>query len=347
MTVESGADDTADGHDGAAGGAAGASPAANRAAVAQQAAADLDRLLGQPLRPGLYVVATPIGNLGDITLRALAVLARADLVYCEDTRHSRTLAAHFRLTAPLRAYHEHNGAAERPRILAALANGKRVALISDAGTPLISDPGFKLVREAIAAGHHVESLPGASAVLAALCVAGLATDTFLFAGFLPPRPTARRARIAELASHPGTLVFYEAPQRLSEALDDLANGLGPRACAVGRELTKLHEEVRRGTLRETALHFAAVEARGEIVIVVGPPERVEVSDSEIRAALREALADARLKDASKAVADALAVSRSRVYDIGLAMKRAEPAEAAEPVESGEPGAGDDPARKPD
>jgi 16S rRNA (cytidine1402-2'-O)-methyltransferase len=300
-----------------------ASPAGGGAdGVAQAARAEVARLVAAPLAGGLYLVATPIGNLGDITLRALAVLARADVIYCEDTRHSRTLAAHFRLRAPLKPYHEHNGAVQRPRILAELEQGRCVALISDAGTPLVSDPGFKLVREAVEAGHRVESLPGPSAALAALTSSGLPTDTFFFAGFLPPRSAARRTRIEELARVPSTLVFYEAPQRLAESLADLAAVLGARDAAVARELTKLHEEVRRASLAELASHYAGNEARGEIAIVVGPPGEREVSDADIATALERALADMRLKDASKAVAEALGVARGRVYDIGLQMRSA-------------------------
>ena len=208
----------------------------------------LRQLLARTLAPGLYTVATPIGNLGDITLRALVTLEKADAVYCEDTRHSRTLLQHYGITRGLRPYHEHNAEKERPRILAELAAGKSVALISDAGTPLISDPGFKLVREAAAAGHVVTSLPGASAVTTALALAGLPTDAFLFAGFLPPRMAARKARLAELAGVPATLVFFEAPQRLEETLADMSAVLGAREAVVARELSKLHEEARRGPL---------------------------------------------------------------------------------------------------
>lgn len=303
-------------------GAAGAGDArANRLdQVVDATRGEFARIAAGRLDPGLYLVATPIGNLGDITLRALAVLARADVIYCEDTRHSRTLAAHFRLAAPLKPYHEHNGAVQRPRILAELDDGKAVALISDAGTPLVSDPGFKLVREVIAAGHRVESLPGASAAITALTLSGQPSDAFLFAGFLPPRSAARRTRIGELAAIPATLVFYEAPQRLAECLTDLAAVLGDREAAVARELTKLHEETRRGSLADLAAHYAATEARGEIAIVVGPPGAGEVTDAAITAALQEALADLRLKDASKAVAEALGVPRGRVYDIGLRLK---------------------------
>ena len=194
--------------------------------VAAAAAVEMQRHLDRELPPGLYLVATPIGNLADITLRALSVLARADIILCEDTRHSRTLLSHFGIEATTRPYHDHNAARERPRVLADLAAGRRVALISDAGTPLVSDPGYKLVRASLEAGHRVESLPGPSAALAGLSVAGLPTDAFYFVGFLPPRSAARRARIAELKSVAATLVFFEAPSRVAETLADLAAGLG-------------------------------------------------------------------------------------------------------------------------
>ncbi len=281
---------------------------------------ELERQLGGLLGPGLYLVATPIGNLGDITLRALAVLARADVIYCEDTRHSRTLMQHFSLRAPLKSYHEHNAAAQRPRIMEELAAGARVGLISDAGTPLVSDPGYKLVREALAAGHAVASLPGASAVLTALSQAGLPSDAFFFAGFLPPRSAARQARLESLKRIAATLVFYEAPSRVADTLADLDSVLGPRHAAVTRELTKLHEEVMRGDLKGLAARVAQQPARGEYAIVVGPPQQLEASDQAIETALSDALQDMRLKDAAKAVADALGVARNRVYDIGLKLK---------------------------
>lgn len=290
--------------------------------IAARIEAELQQLLRTPLAAGLHLVATPIGNLGDMTLRAIAVLARCDVIYCEDTRHSRTLTAHFGLHAPLRPYHEHNAAEQRPRILAELTQGRRVALVSDAGTPLVSDPGYKLVRDAVAGGHHVESLPGASAVLTALTLAGLPTDTFLFAGFLPPRSAARRARASELSQTAATLVVFEAPSRLADCLADLAEVMGDRQAAVARELTKLHEEVVRGSLSELAARYRQAEPRGEIVVVVAPPSAGEVSDDAIAGALTAALADMRLKDASRAVADALGVARSRVYEIGLKLKSA-------------------------
>lgn len=284
--------------------------------------ARLADLLAKTIAPGLHVVATPIGNLGDITLRALAILARADVVYCEDTRHSRALFSAFGVSRPLRAYHEHNAEAERPRVLAELAAGRSVALISDAGTPLISDPGHKLVRAALAAGHDVSSVPGASAVLTALAAAGLPTDRFLFAGFLPSKQVARRAAIAELAGTAATLVLFEAPGRIADCLADLAAGLGARPAVIARELTKLHEELCRGSLPELAHEAAARDWRGEIVVVVGPPEApaASVDDEEIVARLRDALAQDTLRDAVRGVAESLGVPRKRVYDLGLKLK---------------------------
>jgi 16S rRNA (cytidine1402-2'-O)-methyltransferase len=288
--------------------------------VAYRAGEVLRELIARPLPAGLYVVATPIGNLADITLRALAVLARADVIYCEDTRHSRTLLAHFAISRPTRAYHEHNAERERPRVLAELTAGKAVAIISDAGTPLISDPGYKLVREAIAAGHLVTSLPGPSAILASLAAAGLATDAFLFAGFLPPKQKARQTRLAELKSVPATLVFFEAPSRLAESLGDIAVALGDREAAVARELTKLHEEVRRGTPAELAQWAASAAPKGEMVILVGPLLAEVVTDAAIVARLQPLLSDTSLSDAARTVAHELGVPRGRVYDLALALK---------------------------
>src|SRR5580698_2202605 len=222
--------------------------------------------------PGLHIVATPIGNLGDITLRALATLAGADLIACEDTRVTHKLLDRYAIVTPLTPYHDHNATAARPRLLQRLAEGAAIALVSDAGTPLVSDPGYKLVRAVQEAGYSVTSLPGPSAPLAALAVAGLPTDQFFFAGFLPPKQTARRARIAELARIPATLVFFETGPRVVATLADLAAGLGSREAALCRELTKLHEEVRRGDLETLARTYAAGgELRGEIVLVIAPP----------------------------------------------------------------------------
>ncbi len=286
-------------------------------------AAELERGLAQVLPPALYLVATPIGNLSDISLRALTVLARSDVVYCEDTRHSRTLLAHYAIDTVLKPYHEHNASSQRAHILEDLSAGRAVALISDAGTPLISDPGFKLVREAAAAGHDIIAIPGASASLTALAAAGLPTDAFFFAGFLPTRDGSRQSRIKELSAVPGTLVFFEAPTRIGESLRDLAAVLGDRPAAVARELTKLHEEVRRGTLPELAESFAEGEARGEIVILVGPPGPTAITDDLVIGKLRTALQSMSLRDAARVVSEVLGVPKARVYEIGLALKESE------------------------
>ncbi len=283
--------------------------------------AEMQRHLDEDLAPALYLVATPIGSLGDISLRGLSVLARADVILCEDTRHSRTLLAHFGVGSPTRPYHEHNAARERPRILADLEAGRRVALISDAGTPLVSDPGLKLVRAALDAGHRVESLPGASATLAALSVAGLPTDAFFFAGFLPTKAAARRKRVAELKDIPSTLVFFEAPSRVAEMLADLTAEFGARPAAIARELTKLHEEVRRAPLGDLAESVKGETIKGEVAIVVGPPQKQDVTDADITVQLETALADTSLRDASKVIAEALGVPRTRVYDLGLRLTR--------------------------
>jgi 16S rRNA (cytidine1402-2'-O)-methyltransferase len=286
----------------------------------RSAAAEL-RLLGadQP-KPGLHLVATPIGHLGDITLRALSVLAAADVIYCEDTRHSRKLMARYDIRAPLKPYHEHNAEAERPRILAELTAGRVVALISDAGTPLVSDPGYKLVRDALDAGHNVESLPGPSAALVALTLAGLPTDAFFFAGFLPAKSTARRTRLKELSAVPATLIIYEAPSRIAEMLADARDVLGARKAAVARELTKMHEDVRRGTLNDLAAAFAGQECRGEFVVLIGPPEDMEASDETIGERLAAVLETMSLRDAAKLVAAELGAPKARVYDLALKLK---------------------------
>ena len=281
------------------------------------AVVDVPRLAG-----GLYIVATPIGNLGDITLRALATLAGADLIACEDTRVSRKLFERYGITVPLAAYHDHNAAKARPALLRRLAEGAAVALVSDAGTPLVSDPGYKLVCAAQDAGHPVTALPGPSALLAALAVAGLPTDQFLFAGFLPPKQAARRSRIAELAAIPATIVLFETGPRLAATLADLAAGLGPRDAAVCRELTKLHEEIRRGDLSTLAQGAEAGESRGEIVLVIGPPaasEQPSIADTE--ALLREALARSSLKNAVAEIAEATGLPRRQLYQQALELTK--------------------------
>jgi 16S rRNA (cytidine1402-2'-O)-methyltransferase len=221
--------------------------------------------------PGLYLVATPIGNLGDITLRALETLAGVDIIACEDTRITRRLTERYAITALLKPYHEHNAALARPKILEKLAQGASIALVSDAGTPLISDPGFKLVREVCAAGHQVIAMPGPSSVLSALSVAALPTDRFFFEGFLPPKQTARRARLAELARIDATLVMFESGNRVQDTLRDLAGIMGGRDAAICREMTKLHEEIQRAPVTELAKAADRLETRGEFVLVIGPP----------------------------------------------------------------------------
>ncbi len=272
------------------------------------------------IAPGLHVVATPIGNLGDITLRALATLAGADLIACEDTRVTRKLLDRYAIATPLTPYHDHNAATARPKLLRRLAEGAAIALVSDAGTPLVSDPGFKLVRAAQESGHVVTALPGPSALLAALAVAGLPTDQFFFGGFLPAKQAARRARIAELARIPSTLVLFETGPRITATLADLAAGLGRREAALCREMTKIHEEIRRGDLEALAQSSAASEVRGEIVVVIAPPpapDRPSTDDTD--SLLRQALARVSLKDAVGEVAEATGVSRRELYRRALAL----------------------------
>ena len=275
------------------------------------------------LPAGLYLVATPIGNLRDITLRALEIIAAADLVACEDTRVTRKLFDHYGLSTPLTAYHDHNAETARPKILEKLAAGGAVALVSDAGTPLISDPGYKLVRAATEAGHPVTAAPGPSSALMALTVAGLPTDRFFFEGFLPAKEGARRARIAELARIPATLVLFESGPRLAATLADLAAGLGAREAAVARELTKLHEEVRRSDLGRLAADYAAgAETRGEIVIVIAPPAAsAQPNAADIDALLQAALARTTVKEAVAEVAAATGEARRAVYSRALALTK--------------------------
>jgi 16S rRNA (cytidine1402-2'-O)-methyltransferase len=285
-------------------------------------------LAGRPidvgkLAPGLHIVATPIGNLGDITLRALEALAGADLIACEDTRVTRKLLDRYGIATPLTPYHEHNAAKARPVLLRRLDEDAAIALVSDAGTPLISDPGYKLVRAATAARYAVTALPGASALLTALTVAGLPTDQFLFAGFLPPKQAARCSRIAELSRIPATLVLFETGPRVGAALSDLAGGLGPaREAALCRELTKLHEEILRGNLASLAQACANNEPRGEIVLVIAPPPAPQqISAGETEALLRAALDRVSLKDAVGEVADATGLPRREVYQRALALAK--------------------------
>jgi 16S rRNA (cytidine1402-2'-O)-methyltransferase len=272
------------------------------------------RLIAPPLAAGLHVVSTPIGNLSDITLRALTTLAAADVVVCEDTRVTSKLTQHYGIDASMIAYNDHNAPRVRPQILDRLASGAAIALVSDAGTPMVSDPGYKLVREAIEAGVAVYSAPGASAALAALTIAGLPTDRFFFEGFLPSKDGARANRLAELRNVPATLVFFESGPRLSDSLAAMATALGDRAATVARELTKAYETVYRGTLVSLATEFAvAAEPKGEIVVVVGPPVEERASADDVDASLASALETLSVKDAAAAVAARLGVPRRDVY----------------------------------
>jgi 16S rRNA (cytidine1402-2'-O)-methyltransferase len=274
-----------------------------------------------PPEPGLYVVATPIGNLRDITLRALDILGGVNRVFAEDTRVARKLMDAYGLKPRLAAYHEHNAEAAREEILEALGRGESVALISDAGTPLVSDPGFKLARAVIEAGHRVFPIPGASASLAALVVSGLPSDRFLFAGFLPNKQGARKAVLAELADVDATLILYESGPRLADSLADMAEMLGARPAAVARELTKMFEETRRDTLDALAAHYAeAGGPRGEIVVVIGPPlAKGEASEEALDEFLLKALPRG-VKDAAAEAARELGVPRKRAYQRALELK---------------------------
>jgi len=277
---------------------------------------------GSPLSPGLYVVSTPIGNLRDVTLRALDVLAGADEVLAEDTRTARKLLDAYDIRARLSPYHDHNGAVRRPEIVGKLRDGAAIALTSDAGTPLLSDPGYKLVREVAGAGLDVVPVPGASALLAGLVVAGLPSDRFLFAGFLPPRTAARSKSLEELARIPATLVFYETGPRLAACLADMVEALGPlREACVARELTKLFEETRRAPLGELASHYANAGApRGEIVLLVGPPVDTAPREADLDVALAEALQTQPTKQAANSVAETFGISKREAYRRALELK---------------------------
>jgi 16S rRNA (cytidine1402-2'-O)-methyltransferase len=274
------------------------------------------------LLPGLYIVATPIGNLRDITLRALDILASADVLACEDTRVTQKLLRAYDITAAkIFPYHEHNAETARPKLMARLRAGGKIALISDAGTPLVSDPGYKLVRDAVEENIAVYAVPGASASLAALVSAGLPTDRFLFAGFLPSRKAARQKSLREISAVPASLVFFESAKRLAGSLADMDEILGSRQAAVARELTKLHEEVRRGRLDELAAHFATAGApKGEVVIVVAPTGKEEV-EVDIDLMLRGALGNMSLRDAAASVSEASGQPRRKVYARALELAK--------------------------
>lgn len=278
----------------------------------------------EPIAPGLHVVATPIGNLRDISLRALATLSAADLILAEDTRVTRVLLAHYGITTPLWAYHEHNAAEMRPKVLKLLEKGQALALVSDAGTPLVSDPGYKLVEGAIENGYPVTAIPGASAILTALVVAGLPTDRFFFEGFLPNKSSARQTRLSELSAIPGTLVFFESPHRLQAMLKDAGHILGNRQAAVARELTKFFETVRRGRLSDLlALYENEATPKGEIVVLIGPPdaEQKPQNDDAVDQLLLRHMAQLSLKDAASVVADETGIPRRIVYARAVALAR--------------------------
>jgi 16S rRNA (cytidine1402-2'-O)-methyltransferase len=265
------------------------------------------------LPPGLHIVATPIGNLGDLSPRAADTLRRADRILVEDSRVTAKLIAHIGAKVPMTRYDDHASEADRERIVASLGD-QAIALVSDAGTPLVSDPGYKLVRAARAAGHQVHTVPGPSAAIAALTLAGLPTDRFLFLGFLPAKTNARAEAIAEVASVRATLVLYESGPRLGVALAALSEGLGARDAAVAREISKLHEECVTGTLAKLAARYADHAPKGEIVIVVGPPPpATEASDAELDAALDEALGRLSPSRAAAEVAELLNIPRKRAY----------------------------------
>jgi 16S rRNA (cytidine1402-2'-O)-methyltransferase len=273
--------------------------------------------------PGLHLVATPIGHLGDITLRALETLAGVDVIACEDTRISRRLTERYAISAELTPYHEHNAAQARPKILQKLAQGASVALVSDAGTPLISDPGFKLVREACSAGFAVIAVPGPSSVLTALSVAALPTDRFFFEGFLPSKVQARRTRLTELARIDATLVLFESGNRVQETLADLAAIMGTRDAAICRELTKVHEEIRRASVNELAKAADALETRGEFVLVIGPPasDAQAMGQGQLDDLLRARLAQDSVKDAVAHAVELSGRPRREVYARALELAK--------------------------
>ncbi|MBB2718685.1 UNVERIFIED_ORG: 16S rRNA (cytidine1402-2'-O)-methyltransferase [Rhizobium etli] len=279
----------------------------------------------RPLEPALYLVATPIGNLGDITLRALETLAGADVLACEDTRVTRVLLDRYGIQNRPFAYHEHNADEAGPRLLQALEAGRSVALVSDAGTPLVSDPGYRLAQQAIAAGYRVVPIPGASAPLAALVGSGLPNDAFLFAGFLPAKDKARRDRLGELAAAPATLIFFESPHRIGATLLAAADVLGgTRPASVCRELTKTYEEFRRGTLADLAAHYQEVDnVKGEIVLVVGPPQPVETPEADVEAVLADLAKSMPTAKAATEAARLTGLPRKALYQRLLEMKGAD------------------------
>jgi len=273
------------------------------------------------LEPGLYVAATPIGNLKDVTYRAVETLKAADRIYCEDTRQTAKLCAAYSIKTPRAAYTEHNAAKVEAEIIQALREGAAICLVSDAGTPLISDPGQRLVHAALKAGIRVFPLPGPNAAIAALSAAGAPTERFLFAGFPPAKSDARAAFFQSIANVDATLVFYEGPSRLAESLSAMAAAFGGRRAIVARELTKIYEEFDAGDLSELARKYQARPAKGEIVVIVDPPaEKPAASLDDIDAFLRRALSAMSVKDAAVAAADALQIPRKAAYERAIALK---------------------------
>ena len=274
-----------------------------------------------PIEPGLYIVATPIGNLSDVTIRALDTLAAADILACEDTRVTKRLLDRYGISARVTAYHEYSGPKAHQKLLDALAEGKSVALVSDAGTPLVSDPGMTLVANAIEAGHRVVPIPGPSSLAAALSASGLPTDEVLFLGFLPSKAQARKTYLEVAAPIVATLVLFESPNRIASLLADAAAILGDRQASVCRELTKIHETFDRGTLAELSARYADRDVKGEIVLVIAPPgEEAPPAEADIDAALREALKTLGVKEAADLVAASTGLSRRTLYQRALKLK---------------------------
>lgn len=277
----------------------------------------------QHMKPGLYLVATPIGNLSDITLRALDVLSMADVIACEDTRVSGKLLSHYGMKKPLMVYNDHSDQAQRSKILGKINEGQIVALISDAGTPLVSDPGYKLVRECLDSGLHVTSLPGANAPLSALQLSGLPSDAFCFLGFLPSKQGARQKLLQKWAGVDAALIAFESGGRLLKALEDIAEVLGARQVVVARELTKLHEDLKTGTAAELLALYDG-PPKGEIVLVIAPGDAAVLSEDEVDILLKEALKDNGTKEAAAHVAAQTGLSKKDLYQRALGLSKHEP-----------------------
>lgn len=270
---------------------------------------------------GLYLVATPIGNLGDISARAVEVLKTADLIACEDTRVTSKLLSYLGISAKLTPYHEHNAEKVRPQLMERLKNGEMIAQVSDAGTPIVSDPGYRLVQDCIENGIYFTAIPGASAVLTALQLSGLPSHRWLFEGFLPAKTAAKEKELSELANIPATLIFYESPNRLTETLESMKKVLGDRPAAVARELTKKFEQTVRGTFSELSAYYEQNgQPKGEIVIVVAPPLEQKAEAADIDDMLKKALGTMRVKDAAAFVAELTGVSKKELYQRALNLK---------------------------